>query len=240
MTRVRTTDQLTLVEHLAELRTRLIIALVAVAVGGVLVFTLYDVILGVILRPYEQVTGSNTLYIRSPLEGFAARLKVAVYGGLLLGSPVVLWEIWRFVTPGLRKSERRMAVPFMVASVSLFFGGAALAYFTFPQALGFLVAISGNNVETLFSPIDYVTFWMKVVLAFGIAFEFPIMLVFLQLVGVLTPRRLLGWWRWAIVGVFAAAAVITPSQDPITMLAMAVPMCVLYFGAIGVGKLLRR
>lgn len=231
---------MTLVEHLSELRTRLIVAVLAVLVCAVVVFFLYNPLLRLILAPYKDVTGSDVLYIRSPLEGFAARLKVAGYGGLLLASPVVLWQIWRFVTPGLHKNERRLAVPFIVSSILLFFGGAVLAYLTFPQALGFLVSISGQNVETLFSPLEYVTFWLKVVLAFGIAFEFPVMLVFLQLVGVATPRRLLGWWRQAIVGVFAAAAVITPSQDPITMLAMAVPMCLLYFAAIGVGKLLRR
>lgn len=231
---------MTLVEHLAELRTRLIVAIAAVVIAAVVVFALYNTILDVILRPYEQVTGSRTLFIRSPLEGFSARLKVAGYGGLLLASPVVLFEVWRFITPGLSKRERRYAIPFIAFSVALFFGGAALAYVTFPQALRFLVSISGKNVETLFSPLDYVTFFLKVILGFGIAFEFPIVLVFLQLVRVITPRRLLGWWRPAIVVIFAAAALITPSQDPITMMAMAIPMSLLYFGSIGVGKLLRR
>lgn len=231
---------MTLVEHLGELRSRLIVAIVALVIAAMVVFAMYNQILEVILRPYEEVTGESTLFIRSPLEGFSARLKVAGYGGLLLASPVVLFEVWRFITPGLNKRERRFAIPFIVFSIVLFFGGAALAYVTFPQALRFLVSISGENVETLFSPLDYVTFFLKVILGFGIAFEFPIVLVFLQLARIVTPRKLLGWWRPAIVAVFAAAALITPSQDPITMVAMAGPMCLLYFAAIGVGKLFRR
>ena len=231
---------MSLVEHLAELRRRLFISIAAVVVAGAIAFVLYDRILEFLIEPYREVTGNDHLTIFSPLEGFSARLKLAGYAGLFLASPVVLWQVWQFVTPGLHPGEKRYAVPFLVASIALFASGGFLALATFPKALDFLVDISGQNVETLFSPEKYVTFIMKVIIAFGLAFEFPILLVFLQLAGVVSSGALLRSWRWAVVLTFAAAAIITPSQDPITMLAMAVPMSLFYFGAIAVGRLLKR
>ena len=232
--------RMTIVEHLTELRGRLVKTILAVVVGGALCFVLYNPILEVLVQPYREVTGKDTFYITKPLEGFSARLKVASYGGFLLGSPVVLWQLWRFITPGLHRREKRFAIPFVVASVALFVMGAALALVTFPKALDFVVGISGQNVETLFSPVEYVTFILRVTIGFGVAFELPILLVFLQLAHVLSSAQLLRSWRWAVVGVFAAAAVITPSQDPFTLLAMAGPMSIFYFGAVLVGRLLKR
>ena len=231
---------MTVVEHLTELRSRLMKAVLAVVLGGVICFALYDPILDLLIQPYREVTGKDTFYITKPLEGFSARLKVASYGGFLLGSPVVLWQLWRFITPGLHRKEKRFAIPFVAASVALFAMGAALALITFPKALDFVVDISGENVETLFSPAEYITFILRVTIGFGIAFELPILLVFLQLAGILSSAQLLRGWRWAVVGVFAAAAVITPSQDPFTLLAMAVPMSLFYFGAVLTGRLLKR
>lgn len=233
-------SRMTLVEHLTELRARIIISIVAVVIGAALCFAFYNQILEVLIRPYKEVTGKDTFVIFSPLEGFSARMKVAGYGGLFVASPVVLWQLWRFVTPGLHPREKRWAIPFILASITLFVLGAALAFATFPKALEFLVNISGENVETLFSPERYITFILRVIIGFGIAFEFPILLVFLQLARVVSSRRLLRSWRWAVVVTFAAAAIITPSQDPITLLAMAGPMSLFYFLAIGVGRLLKR
>jgi len=231
---------MSVVEHLAELRSRLVKTMLAIVVGGALCFAFYNPILEVLVQPYQEVTGKNTFYITKPLEGFSARMKVASYGGFLLGSPVVLWQLWRFITPGLHRKEKRFAIPFVVASVLLFVMGAALALVTFPKALDFVVGISGKNVETLFSPAEYITFILRVTIGFGIAFELPILLVFLQLARIITSAQLLGAWRWAVVGVFAAAAIITPSQDPFTLLAMAGPMSIFYFGAVLVGRLLKR
>lgn len=231
---------MSIVEHLAELRSRLFKTMLAVVLGGVLCFAFYNPILEVLVQPYQEVTGKNTFYITKPLEGFSARMKVASYGGFLLGSPVVLWQLWRFITPGLHRKEKRYAIPFVAASVLLFVLGAALALVTFPKALDFVVDISGENVETLFSPAEYITFILRVTIGFGIAFELPILLVFLQLARIITSAQLLGAWRWAVVGVFAAAAIITPSQDPFTLLAMAGPMSIFYFGAVLVGRLLKR
>ena len=109
---------------------------------------------------------------------------------------------------------------------------------TFPNALDFLISVSGDKVETLFGPAKYISLYTLIMLAFGAAFEFPVVLVFLEIAGVLTPRKLLNKWRFAIVGIFVVAAVITPSQDPYSLFGMALPMCLFYFMSIGIGKLL--
>src|SRR5687767_6414416 len=234
---------MTLVEHLAELRYRLIVSLLAVAVGAAVAFAFYSSILEVLLDPYCQILPPGrdcTLVIRDPLEGFATRLRVAGWSGLVLASPVVLWHLWRFVTPGLHPNEKRYAIPFVATSVALFLAGGALALATFPRALDFLVTVGGPDIDTLFSPAPYLRLVILMMVAFGLAFELPVVLVFLQLAGVVTPRRLASWRRYAIVLVFLAAAVIPPSQDPWTLLALALPMTLFYEGAILVGRVLRR
>ena len=229
-----------LVEHLAELRQRIIVSVVAVALGGVVAFLLYNRILDFLIGPYTDITGKKTLVITDPLEGFTTRLKIAGFGGLALASPVVLWELWRFITPGLHKREKRYAIPFILASILLFLLGVAVAMLTFPQALRFLIAVGGNDLETFFTPTKYLNLVVLMMAAFGIAFEFPIVLIFLQLARVLSSRRLRSWRRPAVVVIVAVAAVITPSQDPYSLLAMAVPMYMFYEGSILVGRLMKR
>ena len=232
---------MTVVEHLGELRRRLVISMVAVVLGGAVAFVFYNPILDFLTDPYCDLASAPdpcTLFIQDPLEGFATRLKVATYGGLLLASPVVLWQIWRFITPGLHSKEKRYAIPFIVTSVALFLLGSALALATFPRALDFLIAVGGEDLEPIFSPSKYLGLVMLMMIAFGLAFEFPVLLVFLELAGVVPSRRLRRWRRGAIVAIVAGAAVITPSQDPWSLLAMAVPMYLFYEGAIVVGRVL--
>jgi sec-independent protein translocase protein TatC len=229
-----------LVDHLAELRRRLIVSVVAVVVGAVVAFSLYDWILGLLIGPYERVTGRTTLLITDPLEGFSTRLKIAGYGGLLLASPVVLWQVWRFITPGLHPREKRYAIPFVISSILLFLAGAVVALLSFERALAFLVGIGGENLETFFSPAKYLGLIVVMMVAFGVAFELPVVLVFLQLARVLSSQRLRKWRRGAIVGIVALAAVITPTQDPYSLLAVAGPMYLLYEGAILIGRVMKR
>jgi sec-independent protein translocase protein TatC len=229
-----------LVEHLTELRRRLIISVLAVMIGGIVAFVLYNTILDFLLSPYTEVTGRTTLLITDPLEGFTTRLKVSAFGGLALASPVVLWQIWRFITPGLHKNEKRYAIPFIIASLALFALGAAVALYTFPQALRFLIAVGGGNLEAFFSPAKYLNLILLMIVAFGIAFEFPIVLLFLQLAGVVTSGRLRSWRRPAAVVIVAVAAVITPSQDPYSLFAMAGPMYLFYELSILAGRLLKK
>jgi sec-independent protein translocase protein TatC len=233
---------MSLVEHLAELRRRLIISIVAVTVGAIVAFVLYNRILGLLIGPYRTATHNpNAKFIfTDPLEGFTTRLKVSGFGGLTLASPVVLWEVWRFITPGLRRSEKRYAIPFIVASVVLFLLGGLVAMITFPQALKFLIGVGGTKLTPLFTAGKYLNLVMLMIAAFGVAFEFPILLVFLELARVLTSQKLRKWRRPAIVVIVTVAAVITPSQDPYSLFAMAIPMYLFYEASIVIGRLLKR
>ncbi|MDQ6796997.1 MAG: twin-arginine translocase subunit TatC [Actinomycetota bacterium] len=231
---------MSLVEHLTELRRRLIICAVALVVGGTIAFLLYNRILSVLIGPYTDITHKKRLLITDPLEGFATRLKIAGWGGLALASPVVLWQLWRFITPGLHKKEKRYAIPFIIASIVLFLMGAAVAMLTFKPALKFLIGVGGSDLDPMFTPSKYLSLITLMILAFGIAFEFPILLVFLELAGVVPSKKLRKWRRPAIVVIVTVAAVITPSQDPYSLFAMAIPMYLFYEGAILVGRVLKK
>jgi len=236
--------RMSLVDHLAELRRRVIISTLAVTAGGVVGFLLYNRVLAFLQEPYcdlkreKGLAGTCNFVITDPLEGVTTRFKVSAYIGLALALPVVLWQLWRFITPGLHPKEKRYAIPFILSSIVLFALGAFIAVLTFPNALDFLISVSGEEVEALFGPKRYISLYILIMVAFGVAFEFPVVLVFLQVAGILTPARLLRAWRFAVVGIFMAAAVITPSQDPWSLAGMAVPMTSFYFLSIVIGKLL--
>ena len=237
----QTTDAMTLAGHLLELRRRLIIAVASVVVMGVIAFVFYEQMLTFLLRPYcEAYPHHCTLNILGPLDGLSLRFKMATFGGILLALPIILWEIWRFVTPGLKANEKRYAIPFIVASIVLFAAGCALAYFTFEHALVFLHNIGGPQLNAVYTPDKYLSLIMLMMFLFGMTFLFPVVLVALELAGVVTPSQLLGFWRWAVIGITVAAAVFTPSGDPVSMLALMVPLITFYFAAILLGKLFRR
>ena len=235
-------DRMTLVEHLGELRSRLVKAAFALAIGAAIGFALSNRALNFLVDPYceaQQGEGCKLVVI-DPLEGFGTRIKLALFIGVVIAAPVILWQVWRFVTPGLHKNEKRYAIPFIASSILLFLAGAVVAVLTFPKALDFLIAIGGPDLVPLFSPSKYLRLYMLVVVAFGISFEFPILLTFLQLAKILKSSQLRKWRRGAIVAIFVFAAVITPSQDPVTLLAMAGPMYLFYEVSILLGKLLKR
>lgn len=229
-------ETMTLIGHLTELRNRIVISLVAVAVGGVAGFLLYGPVLEILQNPYCEISERCTFVVTDPLESFSIRLKVSAYLGLLLASPVVLWQLWRFVTPGLYPREKKYAVPFVISGAILFVLGAALALWTFPQALQFLVGVGGDSVEPLYSPGKYISLIIFMMLAFGLGFEFPIVLVFLQIAGILSWQKLVQWRRYAIVLIVVFDAVITPSGDPLSLLALAVPMYLFYEVSILIGR----
>ena len=235
-------DAMTLGEHLAELRRRIVVCVVTFAATGTVAWLVYHHFLHFLQEPYCRVAGAHhcQLYVTSPLDGLALRLKLATYGGLFLASPVILWELWRFITPGLHRNEKRYAVPFIVASITLFCCGAVLAYYTFPHALKFLQSIGGPTLQQIYDPNSYIGLIVALMVVFGLTFEFPVVLVSLELAGVLTPARLSSWRRWAIVLITVFAAVITPSGDPFSMLALAVPLYVFYEVSIVIGRVLRR
>src|SRR5918997_1674375 len=230
---------MTLVEHLTELRKRLIICVVAVAIGMIVGFIAYEWVFDFLLKPYADVirqqpsSGAigDKLLLTDPLEGFGVRMKTSTYAGIAFAMPVILWQIWKFVTPGLYDHEKRYAVPFVISALALFVLGAGLAYYTLPRALDFLVDIGGDNLVTAFSPGKYFQLITYMMLAFGIGFEFPIVLIFLQMAGILETDTLRRGRRYAIVGICVLVAVITPSGDPISMLMLSVPMVIFDEGA---------
>lgn len=235
-------EQMSLGEHLGELRSRLFKVLAALAIGMVIGFLLYHRVLDFLVHPYCDVkrsqdpTASCRLVVTDPLESFSIRLKLSAYVGLLLSSPAVLWQLWRFITPGLHPREKRYAIPFVVSSIGLFLLGAALAMATFPKTLEFFAAFGGSDLELLYTPGKYLGLLTLMMLIFGLGFEFPVILVFLQLPGILHWQRLAKWRRYAVVAIFVVDAVITPSGDPVTLLAMALPMCLFYEAAILIGR----
>jgi sec-independent protein translocase protein TatC len=242
----RDDSRMTLVEHLTELRDRIIKVVIAVVLGMVVSFVLYPQIFDFLLAPYKEIAdqgntvGDGKLLILDPLEGFGVRMRLAAYGGIAIAMPVILWQIWQFVTPGLYPHEKRYAVPFVVSALVLFLLGAGLAYYTLPRALEFLVSIGGDELVTAFAPGKYFTLITYMMLAFGIGFEFPILLVFLQLAGIVGVDSLRRARRYAIVGICVLVAVITPSGDPISMLMLSVPMVVFYEASILVGRFIER
>ena len=173
-------------------------------VGAILILAFYDPVLDFLLQPYDEpvpASGSRVLrpvvhaddgevrlFTLDPLEGLSTRLKIATYGGIILALPVIMWQVWRFIVPALHAKEKRYAIPFVLSSVLLFLLGGFIAYATLERALEFLISWSGNDVDQAFQVSKYVRLVGLMVAAFGVGFLFPVLLVFLQLVGVLTPR----------------------------------------------------
>jgi sec-independent protein translocase protein TatC len=186
-----------------------------------------------------QLGCSDRFIITGPLDGFAIRMRVSGWGGLVVALPVVLWQLWRFITPGLHPREKRYAVPFILSAVALFLLGAAIAFWTLPKAIEFLVDFSGD-VSPLFTPNSYINLVMLMMLAFGAGFLFPVVLVFLELAGVLHYKHLVKFRRYAIVIIVFVAAVITPSGDPYSLAALAVPMYLFYELSILIGWLIAK
>lgn len=241
---------MSLVDHLSELRYRLIVSIVAIVVGAVIGWTLFDRVIELLLDPYcdywakvpadQRATEDCALFFSGALEPLIIKLKLVGFLGLFLALPVVLYQLWSFIVPGLTRRERRMAIPFVVSSVVLFVIGALVAYWTLPKALDFLLGFAGQQFAPLLTADRFLSFVMLVALSFGLAFELPVALIFLLAAGVVSTGQLREWRRGAILFIAVFAAVITPSSDPYTMLAMTLPMVLFYEGAIIVGRLLKR
>ena len=255
-------DNMTLNQHLGELRYRLIICVSAFLFTTILAIIFYEPILHFLIRPLCEANGSGTklhdvasstgatlnasgrncanLYVTSPLDGLSLRVKIAVFGGLTFASPVILFQLWRFITPGLQAREKKYAIPFSLAAFVLFVAGAATAYLTLSHALGWLRSVGGPDLQQIYDPIPYLGLILALMALFGITFQFPVILVSLQLARVVTPARLLRSWRWAVILIVVVSAVFTPSSDPFSMLALAVPLVVFFFVSIAIGKLAGR
>lgn len=234
-------------DHVGELRSRIIRSFIAIAVGTVFGVLLYDwMIAEIFLPPYcnvlieLEIERPCTLVITEPLDGFRTKLRVGIYSGIVFAMPVLLWQLWRFITPALKRNEKKWAIPFVVSALVLFATGASLAYYTFERALEFLISFGGDSVDPLFTPGSYLGLITYMMLAFGVGFQFPIVLLFLQLAGIVEPRTLGKGRRYAVVGIVTLAAVITPSGDPVSLAALSVPMYIFYELSIVIGHLLTR
>ena len=240
---------MTVVEHLEELRRRIFFALAAVLLASIFGFVFFDNIFDFLVKPYRRAVAtlppearpeSERLAALSPLEPFQTFLKVGLFTGLFIALPLVLHQVWRYVTPGLKQRERRLAAPFVVSSLVLFAGGFIFAYTILPRGLSFLFSFGSSNLVPVISVDRYVSFFMLVTLAFGLSFEFPLLMVFLAGAGVITTRQMQRWRRYVYFGITVFAALITPTQDPFTMLLMTAPLILFYEVAILVARFFRR
>jgi sec-independent protein translocase protein TatC len=227
------------VRHLRELRRRVIISAIAVVAGTVVAFLFHTTMLHALTQPYCALPAHDrllqnqcTLVVFGVMDAFRLTLKLSLYAGILLSSPVWLFQLWRFITPGLRKHERRYTTWFVGVSLVLFAAGAAFAWETLARGLQFLLGFATGGVASLLSFDSYLSFVTAMVLIFGVSFEFPLLVVMLNLVGVLSAERLKKWSRFILFGIVVFAAGATPSQDPFTMLALAAPLALFYGGAL--------
>ena len=234
-------SRMPLSDHLRELRSRLVKAGLGIAVGAIVGWFAYDRIFAWLSAPFEQVVADAsaqgqeiTLALTGVADPFVLQLQVAAVTGLILSSPVWLYQLWRFVTPGLHRHERRWALAFAGVATPLFVAGVLVAYTVLPLGLQLLLGFTPAGVENIVSVDRYLSFFFRTVLVFGVGFLTPLLLVLLNFAGVLTGQRLLSWWRWIIISIFLFAAVATPTGDPINMALLAGPILVLVVLAIAV------
>ena len=240
---------MTLVAHLTELRNRIAKALLALAVGTVVGFLWYDHgLLTFLTEPYcalpgelrLQQDGDCRLVVLDVFGGVLLRLKIAVIAGAALSAPFWLYQLWAFVTPGLKRNEKRYTVGFVVASSALFALGAVMAYLTLRKGLELLLSLAGDEVAFQLTAELYLGFVTSLLVAFGLSFELPLVAVALNLVGVLSYQALRASRRWIFFLTIVFAAFVTPTQDPFTMLAMALPMVLLFEMAIQIARFVDR
>ena len=244
--------RMSLGEHFKEFRNRTLIAVVAICIAGIFAWLKYDVkhpdgshtgiwpwlqrpILEVALKhPGQQIAPNFT----SMTDAFGVKLKVSLWAGLIISSPVWLWEIWAFLAPGLTGKEKKVGVGFIFTAVPLFLAGCWVSTLVMQNAVGFLLGVTPSGATNLFSAQEYLTFVTKFILAFGFAFLLPVFLVALNMARVFPGRVMLKGWRIAVMVIGVFAAMMSPTPDAWSMLALMAPMIVLYFAACGIALLM--
>ena len=233
-----------LTEHLRELRSRLLKSAIAVVLGMIVGWIAYPTIFDLLSQPFEgavaqaQAEGRDvTLALTGVTDPFVLQLQVAAIAGLILSAPVWLYQLWRFVTPGLHKHEKRWGIAFVAVAFPLFLAGTVLAYMVLPIGLEILLGFTPENVENIVSVDRYLSFFLRTVVVFGVGFLTPLLIVTLNFAGILSGKRLLSWWRWIIFTVFIFAAVATPTGDPINLILLAGPILLLVVIAVGIALL---
>ena len=223
-----------LLDHVRELRTRIFKAVVAFAIGTVVGYILFPWVMPLLIAPYCATAeslrpdASCTLIALRPLEPFVVRIKTSMVIGLFVGGPVIFYQLWRFITPGLTSKERRYALPFVLLSQVMFGVGLGFAYLVIPKGLSILLNLGGPDIEALLSANEYLSFFLTMSVAFGLVFELPLVLIFLSLVGIVRAATLRRGRPWAVVLMVVAAAFITPTTDAVSLMFMVGPMLLFY------------
>jgi sec-independent protein translocase protein TatC len=224
---------MSLMEHLDELRKRIVHSALFLAAGFIIAWLFKDWLLNFLQKPLLKI--GKSLVFTHPMDALNLYLQVALLAGAIIASPFILFQVWLFIAPGLYQKEKRFVVPFMSATVGLFLAGASFGYFyVLPGAMKILIIDMGHNFTPMITIEDYSSFFLSIILGLGISFELPILIFFLAMFGIVSPRFLWKNIRYAILAVFIVAAVICPSPDPWTMCIYAIPMLALYLIGIAV------
>lgn len=237
--------RMSLGDHLRELRRRTIISVAGILALSVVGWMRFDEIYAALVQPVADLaaerTGTTALVVFSTLtDSFSIRIAVSLFVGLILASPLWVYQLWAFIVPGLTRKEKRTAIAFLVAAIPLFLAGCAMAYLVLPRAVWTLLSFTPESGSNILPIADYLSFILKFILAFGAAFLLPVFLVGLNAVGVLSARTMLRSWRISVFLIFVFTAVMTPTPDPWMMILMALPMVGLFFTAIGISALTDR
>lgn len=231
-----TEGRMSLGQHLLELRKRLFRSALGIVIGAVVGFILSDPILGLLQDPIQQIAENRnaTLNFDTITGAFDLRMQIAIYVGVIISSPVWLYQIFAFIVPGLTKKEKRYTFGFFFSAVPLFLAGCAAGFFVFPHIVELLASFAPSETASIFQAKYYVDFATKLVLAVGIAFVLPVFVVLLNFMGIISGKAILKGWRIAILLITVFCAIATPAADVSTMFLLAIPMVILYFIAVGV------
>jgi sec-independent protein translocase protein TatC len=248
-------DKMPFLSHLEELRRRLIVSLIAIGVGFGITFNFSEEILALLKRvltttfafqkapPYLVMTSKAPpdLVFLAPAEAFWAHIKIGFLAGLILATPVILFEVWRFVSPGLLERERRFALPFVILGTIFFFFGLLFCYFlVLPFAMSFLLTYKTEHLTPMLSIGLFIDFTVKFMLAFGLIFQLPLLITLAARLGLVTSKFLAGNRKYAVLANFVVAAILTPTPDVFNQLLMAGPLCLLYEVGIWAAKLVEK
>ncbi len=237
--------RMSLGDHLRELRRRLVISAIAVLVFSVLGWIFYPQVYDRLAAPFNDYKAAHpesviSLNFGNATAAFSQQLSISIFVGVIVSSPVWLYQLWAFIVPGLTKREKRISLAFIAAIVPLFLAGCALAYYVLPKVLAVLYGFTPAGASNIQQVSEYFSFVTRFILAFGGAFLMPVFLVALSAIGILPASAMLKAWRPAVFGIFVLSAILTPTPDAFTMFLMAIPLVILYFLAIVVAKLIER
>ncbi len=228
-------------EHLNEFRKRLIYVAVGIFAGAIAGWFIYPRAFAALQQPILDAAAMQEQDVKVNFAGLATaldmQLKMSIVIGVIISSPWWLYQLWRFIAPGLKAREKRYTIGFLGASIPLFFGGIALSLWVYPHAAHVLLDFTPEGGSNYLDAANFMSFAMRLILAFGLAFVFPVVMVALSAAGLVKSRTWLTSWRWAVFIIFVFAAVMTPTPDAVTMIIMAMPMVGLFFAAVGVARL---